>query len=201
MCTLVFDKKYPYARWQHFMVANCCSPVLLSSYASWSSFVFNKHTHRERERERERRAPANLCVFVCLSVREKFWQKSFKGTVHLHFKFSGLKLRLPTYTICGMRMRHALYDLFASILTNIHAFRKTFDPFSLRKPVWVVKFKIQPADLCSDLHSHEALHMEKSIFSAFANRIRSSTYGIILVRLHVFHVLSRSHSHTAYMGS
>ena len=59
---------------------------------------------------------------------------------------------------------------------------------------WVVKIWIQ----LFDSHLHQLLH-GAICFVAFGNRIRSCTYGIMLVRLHVFHFLS--YSHTAYMES
>ena len=85
---------------------------------------------------------------------------------------------------------------------GIHVFLTSISPsdlFFLGKPAWTLgsdswiqnfttqrlKFRIQP----SDSQSHQSLH-GATCFVAFANRIRSRTCGITLVRLHVFHFYS-----------
>ena len=57
----------------------------------------------------------------------------------------------------------------------------------------VVKIWIQPFDSQS---LHGAIH-----FVAFRNCIRSCTYGITFISLHIFHFLLHSDSHTTYMES
>ena len=60
----------------------------------------------------------------------------------------------------------------------------------------VIKIWIQQ----SDSYLHQSLH-GAILFVAFRNHIRSHTCGITLIHLHVFHFLSHSDSHTAYMES